>query len=71
MSTVCRLQRSILLLLFISAGIYVNAQSLLNKTISIQADQQALSAVLAAIGRQENFYFSYNSSLIKGDSLVS
>src|SRR5215211_3981006 len=47
------------------------AQSLLNKTISIEVRQQRLDNVLEIISNKGNFYFSYSSSIIKKDSLVS
>ena len=47
------------------------AQSLLNKTIAIDVRQQRLDNVLEIISNKGNFFFSYNSSIIKKDSLVS
>lgn len=49
----------------------INAQSLLNKTISIDVKKVSLSEVLKQIGKQGGFYFSYNSQLAPADSLVS
>jgi hypothetical protein len=46
-------------------------QSLLQKQVSVDAKNKRLSEVLAAIGRQGNFYFSYNSNIIRKDSIVS
>jgi hypothetical protein len=47
------------------------AQSLLNKTVTIDQYRKPLSDVLTNIGKQSGFSFSYNSNLIKGDSLVT
>ena len=49
----------------------VQAQVLLNKTIVIDVRQQRLDNVLEIISNKGNFYFSYSSSIIKKDSLVS
>lgn len=53
------------------APAYVHAQSLLDKKISIEVSNQRLSDVLKLISNKGDFYFSYNSSIIKRDSLVS
>jgi hypothetical protein len=47
------------------------AQSLLDRRISVEANNQRLSEVLKLISSKGNFYFSYNSSIIARDSLVS
>ncbi len=49
----------------------VKAQSILNKTISIEVRKQPLEKVLQAISIKGNFYFSYNSNIVNGDSLVT
>lgn len=46
-------------------------QRLLNKTISVEAAGKPLSEVLDAIGRQGGFHFSYNSNILRADSLVT
>jgi hypothetical protein len=53
------------------APTYVYAQSLLDKKISIEVSNQRLSDVLKMISNKGDFYFSYNTSIIKRDSLVS
>jgi hypothetical protein len=50
---------------------YVHAQSLLDKKISIEVSNQRLCDVLKMISNKGDFYFSYNSSIIRRDSLVS
>jgi hypothetical protein len=47
------------------------AQTPLKKNISIQANQQRLDNVLEIISNTGNFYFSYNSNIIRRDSLVT
>ncbi|THU39874.1 hypothetical protein FAM09_08230 [Niastella caeni] len=50
---------------------HVNAQNLLDRKISIEVSNQRLSEVLKLISSKGNFYFSYNSSIIARDSLIS
>ncbi|HEY4195700.1 MAG TPA: hypothetical protein VGM63_09195, partial [Mucilaginibacter sp.] len=49
----------------------VHAQSLLNKTITVNAKEKRLAEVLSAISKQGGFYFSYNGKIIPRDSLVT
>ncbi|PSL47783.1 hypothetical protein CLV51_102643 [Chitinophaga niastensis] len=49
----------------------VTAQQLLNKTVSLEVKQQPLSVALNQISKQGNFYFSYLSTILPQDSLVS
>jgi hypothetical protein len=46
-------------------------QDLLSKNISLNINRQRIDHVLEIISNQGNFYFSYNSNIIKKDSLVS
>ena len=50
---------------------HVLAQSLLDKRITIDANNQRLSDVLKLISSKGNFYFSYNSNIIDNDNLIS
>lgn len=43
----------------------------LNKKVSINVKKMPLKDVLAKVGKQGDFYFSYNSKLVKNDSLVT
>ncbi|OQP51817.1 hypothetical protein A4H97_26805 [Niastella yeongjuensis] len=52
-------------------NINVLAQNLLDKRITIDANNQRLSEVLKQISSKGDFYFSYNSSIIARDSLIS
>lgn len=57
--------------LFLAASLNSGAQQILSRTISLQVNRQRLDNVLEIISNKANFYFSYNSSIIKKDSLVS
>ncbi|WP_414617404.1 carboxypeptidase-like regulatory domain-containing protein [Dyadobacter sp. 32] len=66
-------EKNMLLVFLLMAGSisFCPAQKLLNKPISITANRQSVSLVLQTISKQAGFYFSYNSSAIPGDSIVS
>lgn len=49
----------------------VSAQSILDKNISIEINRQRLENVLEIVSNKGNFYFSYNSNIIRPDSIVS
>src|ERR1043165_4645189 len=53
------------------ANMRVNAQSHLNKKISIAANREQLGNVLNKIEKQGNFYFSYSGNAVNPDSIVS
>lgn len=48
-----------------------HAQNILNKNISIEVTSKKLNYALEVISNKGDFYFSYNSNIIKRDSLVS
>ncbi|HJS56107.1 MAG TPA: hypothetical protein VJ765_16260, partial [Chitinophagaceae bacterium] len=48
-----------------------NGQALLQKNISLEVSNQRLDNVLEILSNKGDFYFSYNSNIIKKDSLVS
>src|SRR3954467_9264244 len=60
-------------ILFLVAGITMSCmgQELLSKNISLDVNRQRLDNVLEILSNKGNFYFSYNSNIIKQDSLVS
>lgn len=60
----------IILLIFVTA-LNMQAQSLLQNTVTIRANRQPLGDVLTIISNESNVYFSYNSKLINRDSLVT
>jgi hypothetical protein len=56
-------------LLFITLSLY--SQSVLDKQLSVDFRQQRLDKALETLSRMGDFYFSYSSTLLKRDSLVS
>ncbi len=69
--TTCLLKILFAGLLMLLAVLPGRAQQLLDKKISLTMQQVPVSRVLQEIGKQGGFYFSYNSHLLKEDSLVS
>ncbi|PSL21578.1 STN and carboxypeptidase regulatory-like domain-containing protein [Dyadobacter jiangsuensis] len=61
--------RLAVILVMIPCGSF--AQQILNKPVDISVKGQPVSAVLKSMSEQGKFYFSYNSNLIAGDSLVT
>lgn len=49
----------------------VHAQSLLDRSINIEANKQPLLKVLEQMSNKGGFYFSYNSAILNKDSLVT
>ena len=60
-----------LIIFFIFINIATNGQAILQKNISLEVNNQRLDNVLEILSNKGDFYFSYNSSIIKKDSLVS
>jgi hypothetical protein len=60
-------------IIFLVAGISVSCfgQVLLSKNISLDVNRQRLDNVLEILSNKGDFYFSYNSKIVKKDSLVS
>src|SRR5687768_7549864 len=57
---------------FLSATSHVlKAQPILERIISVQFSKERLENVLEIISNKGDFYFSYNSSIIKRDSVVT
>lgn len=64
--------RYALIILLTTAFSYTGkAQGYLSKTVTIEAKQKPLEAVLDNISKQTGAVFSYNSSILRKDSLVS
>ncbi len=61
----------ILAISFLCCAEYAVAQGHLDKPVTITVNKAPLGNVLKKIGEKNNFYFSYNSNIIKQDSLVS
>src|SRR6186713_2350359 len=49
----------------------IDAQNPLNRNISLQVNRQRLDNVLEILSNKGDFYFSYNSNILKRDSLVT
>lgn len=64
-------RRFIFLLLLVVPSAFINGQASLSKKISLELSQQRLDHVLEILSNKAGFYFSYNSSALKKDSLVS
>jgi hypothetical protein len=65
------MKRLFILTLLLVAVYTVQAEGNLSKSISIHVIRQRLASVMEQISNKGTFYFSYNSKLIKRDSLVS
>lgn len=52
-------------------SVSVCGQDILSRTISLDVNRQRLDNVLEIISNKGNFYFSYNSQIVKKDSLVT
>src|SRR5215510_1171644 len=65
--------KKIVSIVLLVAGISVSCvgQALLSKNITLDVNRQRLDNVLEILSNQGDFYFSYNSKIVKKDSLVS
>jgi carboxypeptidase-like protein len=65
--------KKIVSIVFLVAGISVSCtgQALLSKNITLDVNSQRLDNVLEILSNKGDFYFSYNSKIVKKDSLVS
>ena len=66
-----KVNKGLLIGLMMFAQIVGHSQNLLGKNISLDVNRQQLSQVLEILSNKGNFYFSYNSNIIKKDSLVT
>lgn len=57
-------------LLFFGLSVVLCAQGPLDRTVSIHVQGQTLTKTLQELGRLGGFYFSYNTNILPGDSLV-
>jgi hypothetical protein len=62
---------SLLGLLFFGSGSTLNAQNKLDKKITVSLHQRSLAQALTEIGRKGGIIFSYNTTILNGDSLVN
>src|SRR6187399_408100 len=58
-------------ILFTFIGSATYGQAILQKNISLDVNRQRLDNVLEILSNKGDFYFSYNSKIVKKDSLVS
>src|SRR5689334_20275572 len=63
--------RMLMLVMLVNAGMICYGQNLLNRNVNLDVNQQRLDQVLEILSNKGNFYFSYNSNIIRKDSLVS
>jgi hypothetical protein len=56
---------------FFAGGFRVSAQGLLDRSVSLRVHRQPLARVLDTIAARVGFAFSYNTTILPGDSLVS
>src|SRR5262245_40600841 len=64
----------IIIVIVFAAGICCSgaqAQGILDRVVSLEANRQRLDNVLEILSNKGNFYFSYNSNIVRRDSLVS
>lgn len=60
-----------LLLIVLFSTVDVTAQNLLSRNIPLEVNRQRLDKVLEILSNKGNFYFSYSSSIVKKDSIIS
>ncbi|WP_132051255.1 LA_2272 family surface repeat-containing protein [Pseudocnuella soli] len=65
------IKKCLLLGLALAAYVTVFAQSNLDKVVPVNVTRQRLDQVLEILSNRGNFYFSYNSNIVKRDSLVT
>lgn len=71
MAYLMRLLRLSMMAIFVLTSVSTHAQTLLNKTITLDIKKKPVTQVLKTIGAQGGFYFSYNSNIIGRDSLIT
>ncbi len=59
------------LLIVLFSAVDVTAQNLLSRNIPLEVNRQRLDKVLEILSNKGNFYFSYSSSIVKKDSIIS
>ncbi|MFA6058007.1 MAG: STN and carboxypeptidase regulatory-like domain-containing protein [Taibaiella sp.] len=62
---------TLFLLMSILASFASAGQNMLQKRVTVQAQNQPVREVLKSIEKQAGFYFSYNNNIIHNDSLVT
>lgn len=59
------------IVLLFAMPVMAKADTLMSRVVSVEAKRMPLQKILELISRRGEFYFSYNSTIINGDSLVS
>jgi hypothetical protein len=59
------------ILILLITAVKLNAQDILSRNISVDINRQRVDRVLELLSNKGRFYFSYSSSIIKKDSVVS
>jgi len=65
------IRKGLLCLSFLGIYFISTAQSILERKISLSVQQQRLDDVLTILSNKGNFTFSYNSNILKRDSLIT
>lgn len=66
-----RLVKRMVVLLWLMNAAAAQAQNALSKKITLEVNRQRVEDVLEILSNKGGFYFSYNSNIVKKDSLVS
>ncbi|RYG04719.1 MAG: hypothetical protein EOO02_05460 [Chitinophagaceae bacterium] len=66
-----KLRQTIFSIVLLIAPVFLWSQSSLNRVVPLEVAGQRLDQVLEILSNKGNFYFSYNSSIVKRDSLVT
>lgn len=66
-----KFSKASLILIFLFSACYSSAQNLLAKSVPLEINRQRLDNVLEILSNKGNFYFSYNSAIVKKDSIVT
>jgi hypothetical protein len=61
----------LLAILLIAGSMFTQAQSLLEKRVSVSFDHTRIADILQEVGKKGGFYFAYNDKLLPKDSLVT
>lgn len=64
-------KKSVFLIIWLFSVVTVFGQNLLSKSISLSVNRQRVDHVLEILSNKGDFYFSYNSHIVKKDSLVT
>lgn len=65
------LVKIVAIILFLGMSVTASGQNLLEKNVSLEVSRQRLDNVLEILSNKGNFFFSYNSTIIRSDSLIT